>query len=436
MILPTKKELRKARRRNLERWSDYLDLDSTGKVPELREQLRAKVEGLEKDIVLLVSSNHPPYWRDIPEILARESGAGFHFRYREKWVPKEISDDPDSLIDQDALILHLDGPANDYEYVPIRHAQIFNTERFGEHIRVEFRLKEFVGYPGSDQDILDFRARIDEAVKEANRRRRRNNQVSLDLGYEGHFVLPCRMVPFESSRGRRNWSLIVRQLARFQTFDHTSADQYPPTIFLYASLRRRWRIVPNLRRILLLPPKDLAALDYDHAGRLMLKSGRRYYLHLLQYVPSIDINDRELEIDAEEFPVKLKLESDEEVIRPTIAETTIRGKYDDSYLAFECQPRSRTTRSFLQLNADSDYFNVPNIRFHDIIVERSWTLWVQSALVVFLFLMAGLFPVIVAWLEGLGLSIPVQIGALIPLLPGILLSLAGLLLVFLRANIR
>ena len=361
----------------------------------------------EQEFLLLVSSNADPYWRDIPEIMARENGAGFHFRYRDEWVPKGIFANPSQLQNRVAYIVHLDGPKPEFEYIPIRRATVTEASNFGEHLRIEFRVDGFVEYPehalrnGSRNPYAD---RILEAIKAADGR----------TGFNGDFLILCRMEPLPISANRGNWTRIVRELVRFPTFrDGTvaasakvadgSSDKFDqhPTIFLYGWWHSKGEFSLDSITGHAIDSDDRRPEVYDQFGRLVVRGGQTYFLRVLQYLPSTDILGTKTAPDSSKFPVKLDIESDENILNPVIATTMVRGKYDDSYVSIRCDPLVSASETFIQLRSDSSYFNLPTLRFHRVVVKASRRLPAFGTLIVLLFVASAFVPpVLTAMFQG------------------------------------
>jgi len=233
------------------------------------------------------------------------------------------------------------------------------------------------------------------------------------------------MKPLETDASLQNWTRIVRELARFSTFTGSN-----PTVFLVAEWRQR-------RKAISLPfsksskgNSPPSSRVYDSEGYPNFRGGSHYWLHLIQYIPSEDASGREIGIDRAKFPVHLKLETDESVIRPSVRETVIRGRYDDAFLSVRCEPVSRTTYGFVQLAADSQYFNVPSVRFHEVKVLKTAKLWASAVSSGGLFAAGVWVPPLLEALRSRGVEVDPGLASVITSLS---LAAAGVLIVFVSA---
>ena len=369
----------------------------------------------DESVVLLITSKHPPYWKDVPEILAREAGASFHFRYRSKWI-KDAFQEHSELRQKKGYVVHLDGADDKFEYIPIREVLIFDTQNFGEHLRVDFVLKDLVRYAPRTQDGKSQHAvRISEAIRAAGKRE----------GFTGDFIVTCNMKQLETDSGLQNWTQIVHELARFPTFNRPK-----PTVFLVAEWRQRTKTVSRPFRKSSDGVSIQSPAAYDSEGRPEFRGGRHYWLHLIEYTPSEDASGNETGIDRAKFPITLKLETDESIIKPSVKETVIRGMYDDAYLSIRCEPVPRTTYGFVQLASDSEYFNVPSLRFYEVKVLRAAKLWASTISSGVLFAAGAWVPALLNLLRSWGVGVDPGLASI---LTSLSLAAAGVLIVFVSA---
>ena len=375
--------------------------------------------------LLLVTSRAEPYWRDIPDILALPTGAGFHFRYDLGIVPRGVLADIRKLKGRVGCLVYLDSPVpppggqDSFEYLPLRACEVVDAKVVGSYVRVDFVLRELVTsstreLSGPNPNSTAILALI--------------SQAKCKVGFDGHYLIDTKGSPFPTDDSLENWTNVIKELERFPTHHPPK-----PTVFLWT----QWtgtsgddRIGRFKRKLGIGNPPS-----FDKNGRLMMRSGEVYRLHVVQFVPSNDADGREVLLDQTKFPITLKLATDGMVIRTIVSTTVVRGAYDDGYLDVGCAPVTASTYSFIRLGLESDshYFHLPLLRFDDAEVKGSRRIPATAALVGALFVVGAFVSPILSALASHGVHTSQDWA---PWITGSLQGLAGLIVVFLSSWLK
>lgn len=351
----------------------------------------------EREIALLVGSLNDPYWKNFPEAMSLETGSAFHVRYRKEHIPANIWSNLSQLTGIDAYYVHLNKAPqlerdlnqrseDDFEYLPVRKCRIITAEDRGDYARIEVVLGDFVHHEvRTAEGVNPYHELIIKAFGKAK----------CTTGLNGKFIVVTSLVPFGTTprdptpECLRNWTRVVKELARFPTFYGSE-----PTIFLWTD----WiRDAPGNRRP-----------AHDGRGRLILEGGGTYRLHVVEYIPTQDATGKDLEmprrLNPPPFPFDLSLQTDGRVLKVVIPSMAVRGKYDDAFLMVRCAPVARQSYSFVNLRSNTKQFFVPSARRDEIVVTRSIQLYSWAGLAAFAFVFGAVVSPVFGWLSAHGLT--------------------------------
>ena len=192
--------------------------------------------------LILVTSTRWPYLRDIVDLMFLQSGLGYRFRYRSKYVLPEFVESPEKIVDRKGYIVHAHTRRNPspepdtiLEFLPIREATIKEVKKFGEFIWLYFEVGDWVSYLKDDvQGLNEHHASVSNSTPAESR-----DSLRLTL-YDASGLNLNTIADDPSGKSvevTQNWIRIAKQMAKFEP--HKSRK---PTYLKLASIK-----APNCR---------------------------------------------------------------------------------------------------------------------------------------------------------------------------------------------
>lgn len=269
---------------------------------------------------LLVTST--TYKQDILNLLCLPAGLHYRFRYRERWIPREVVENPSILEGKRAFIVYFHGATADEsskEFVPIREVQIDSVQPFGDILYVRFVTGGFLHYPprGAATHPNPRHDAINRAM---------GNLVLQQPPFLDKYIRLCRPLPSETVPDQvMHWSNLVKWLC----------DLGP---FKSASFLKIVNVVDLKGKELF--PKDIVKTRSLVTKGYVLRGGSTFRIVLLQRTSD------ELEIAS---PFEIELKTPESVM--PIRNALVVGKYDKLDLIFATKYQLADAYPVLRLQA-------------------------------------------------------------------------------------
>lgn len=272
-----------------------------------------------KDYLLITSSL---YKRDVLNLLCLPEGVHYRFRYRERWVQKELTENPSVIECKRGLIIYFYGVTEKEtpkEFIPIREVTIDSVQKLGDILYVKFITGKLFNYDerGSKAHPNPNDAIIKNAVKE--------HLVSSSPFLNTYILLSPRLQIPQASNEMLSWSALIHWL-------------WDLTPFLNASFLKIVRVMDEkgteLKTQKLVGGKNVVTKGY------LLTGGRTFKIELLQRTSD------DLQISK---PFVLKLKAPESII--SISNPLIVGKYDKLDMVFAAKHQLSDVYSEIALEA-------------------------------------------------------------------------------------